>query len=330
MTSPPTATEPNSNVTIQFYPQANPRNRLWALWYFCPLIALWTLFGHLVLGFEQAWLTPLVAVSVGLAAQLGLEWMDAWGKHRPPRWTQSWGEFWGMLPPAIIPSLACAMLLYPNQRLLPVVFAVVLSIASKPLLRIPVGGGRTQHLFNPSNVAISSTLLLFPDVGFAPPYHLTENLTGQWNWIVPSLILGTGIIVHALFTGRLALCAAWIGGFIAQGLLRSWWYGTPWVAPLVPMSSAAFILFTLYMIPDPATTPKSIAGQLAFGAGNAAVYGLLQVLHIVFGLFLALTITSGLRGMVILLQQWATASAAAPRAAAPAPTLETQPATVPT
>jgi hypothetical protein len=25
--------------------------------------------------------------------------------------------------------------------------------------------------------------------------------------------------------------------------------------PLTPMTSAAFILFTLYMIPDPATTP---------------------------------------------------------------------------
>ncbi|MCY2964261.1 MAG: enediyne biosynthesis protein UnbU, partial [Planctomycetota bacterium] len=77
----------------------------------------------------------------------------------------------------------------------------------------------------------------------------------------------------------------------------------PLVATLVPMTSAAFILFTLYMIPDPATTPKSTWGQIAFGAGNAAVYGVLQVTHVVFGLFLALTITCAIRGVLIVVWQ---------------------------
>ena len=59
----------------------------------------------------------------------------------------------------------------------------------------------------------------------------------------------------------------------------------------------AFILFTLYMIPDPATTPINAWRQALFGFSVAAVYGILQVLHIVFGLFFALVIVCAIRGV---------------------------------
>lgn len=64
----------------------------------------------------------------------------------------------------------------------------------------------------------------------------------------------------------------------------------------MPMTSAAFIIFTLYMIPDPATTPLPAARQALFGMAVAAVYGVLQVMHQVFGLFFALLIVCGIRG----------------------------------
>ncbi len=179
------------------------------------------------------------------------------------------------------------MMIYPNERLWPIVFASALSIASKVLFRAPVDKG-TQHIFNPSNIGISLTLLLFPWVGLAPPYHFTENISGIWNWVLPGVILVTGIFVHGMFTGRLPLVLAWLAGFALQGLLRSWIFGIPWIVPFVPMTSAAFILFTLYMIPDPATTPLHRRGQIVFGAGVAALYGTLLVSHVVFGLFFAL------------------------------------------
>ena len=47
----------------------------------------------------------------------------------------------------------------------------------------------------------------------------------------------------------------WLVAFIIQGELRSWYFGTSWIVPLTPMTSAAYMVFTLYMIPDPATTP---------------------------------------------------------------------------
>src|SRR6185436_3269043 len=165
------------------------------------------------------------------------------------------------------------------------------------VLRAPVGDGRTQHIFNPSNFGVATTLVLFPDVSFAPPYHFTENITGLWDWVLPLIVLTTGIIIHAFFTGRLPLVAGWVGAFILQGIVRAKMFGTPFFVPLMPMTSAAFIIFTLYMIPDPATTPLKPLRQALFGISVALVYGSLQILHLVFGLFFALVIVCAIRGL---------------------------------
>jgi hypothetical protein len=291
-------------ATLYLYPQRNPRLRLFALWYFTVLITVWTIAGHTVLGFEQSWAHPLVGVAIACLTQVLLEWVDAQAHSRPLRFAGGFTSFVNFLPAAIIPGLACAMLIYPNERLWPVAFAAGLSIASKVIFRAPLGNGATQHIFNPSNLGITATLLLFPWVGLAPPYHFTENVTGVWAWALPGVILLTGIIIHALFTGRLPLVAAWLGGFLLQGLLRSWLFDIPWIVPFVPMTSAAFILFTLYMIPDPATTPLESWRQVAFGLAVAAVYGALFVLHVVFGLFLALAIVCALRGLGLHTLAW--------------------------
>src|ERR1041385_9517519 len=50
------------NTTVLFYPNKNPKLRLFALWYFTILMIVWNVLGHTVLGFEQSWATPLVAV----------------------------------------------------------------------------------------------------------------------------------------------------------------------------------------------------------------------------------------------------------------------------
>ena len=65
------------------------------------------------------------------------------------------------------------------------------------------------------------------------------------------------------------------------------------------MTSAGFILFSLYMIPDPATTPIKPIRQILFGAAVAAIYAVLFVSHIVYGLFIALALTSATRGLTL-------------------------------
>lgn len=288
---------PLFNTTVLFYPNRNPKLRLFALWYFTFLMIIWNILGHTYLGFEQSWATPVVAVMTAIGAQVLLECVDAYAKNRQLRFAGGLGPFLNFLPAAIIPGFACGMLLYPNERLWPIVFAVVVSIGSKVLLRAPVTEGHYQHVFNPSNLGVALTLLLFPQVGFAPPYHFTENITGAWSWALPVVILMTGIVIHALFTGRLPLVGAWILGFITQAVVRAWWFGTPIYVPLMPMTSAAFIVFTLYMIPDPATTPLNPMRQTIFGFAVAMVYGAIQLLHLVFGLFFALLIVCAIRGI---------------------------------
>jgi enediyne biosynthesis protein E5 len=291
----------HENTTLLFYPRHNSSLRLLALWYFASLLIVWNILGHTVLGFEQAWAHPLIGVGSALFFQILLDWVDARSHHREPRFLQGWRACADFVPPAVITGLACTMLLYPGERIWPFIFATAVSIGSKVLFRAPVGGGRTQHFYNPSNLGVTLTLLLFPWVGFAPPYHFTRNLTGEWNWVVPFVILLSGIVIHSQFTGRLPLCVAWIGGFVIQGLFRSWLYGNHWYIPLVPMTSAAFIVFTLYMVPDPATTPLNPRRQLLFGLAVALVYGILQISHVVFGLFIALALVCTLRGIWLYL-----------------------------
>jgi hypothetical protein len=303
--------------TLNFYPNRNPKLRFFALWYFTILITLWTIVGHAVLGFEQSYATPLAAVAAACMAQFLFEWIDARATGRAPRYSGGWINVVNMLPPAIIPGLACAMLLYPSQRLWPVVFASVLSIASKVLFRAPVGTNKagktiTQHIFNPSNFGITATLIAIPSVGLAPPYMFTENITGIWNWIIPGIILVAGAFVHAKFTGRFPLVAAWVTGFVLQGMIRAAVFGIPALVPLVPMTSAAFMLFTLFMIPDPATTPIEPKRQMVFGFAVALLYGLLFVNHIVFGMFIALAATSLTRGAALYVGETLTSRKAKP------------------
>jgi Na+-translocating ferredoxin:NAD+ oxidoreductase RnfD subunit len=185
-----------------------------------------------------------------------------------------------------------------------VVFAAVVAIGSKALLRVRVAGS-SRHFFNPSNFGITITLLLFPWVGIAQPYQFTENLYGIADWVLPAIIVVTGSFLNAKLTGRMPLILGWLGGFVAQAFLRSVFLDASFVAALLPMTGVAFILYTFYMVTDPATTPEGRVGQVVFGASVAATYGFLMTAHIVFGLFFALTIVSTVRGLVIWgLQLW--------------------------
>jgi hypothetical protein len=107
--------------------------------------------------------------------------------------------------------------------------------------------------------------------------------------------------LNTRFTGKVPLILGWLGGFVLQALLRSQFQGTPFVAAVLPVTGMAFLLFTFYMVTDPATTPSTLTGQLAFGAAVAAAYGLLMVSHRVFGLFFSLLVVCSIRGLGLVL-----------------------------
>lgn len=269
--------------------------RLGALRRFALAITIFNLLGHTVLGFEQAWIHPLIALATGYAMELLLEGVDARALGRKLRFEWTPGSLVDFLLPAHISSLAISMLLYPNERLLPIVFGTAAAIGSKYLFRVTYQG-RARHFFNPSNFGISVTLLTFHWVGIAPPYMFTENLRYAGDWILPALLVCTGSFLNVRFTKRWPLIASWLATFALQGALRSTTGSTTLVAALAPMTGMAFLLFTFYMVSDPSTTPSSPRGQVLFGAGVAATYGLLLASHVVFTLFLALSIVCIARG----------------------------------
>ncbi len=287
------------------------------LFRFACAITILNVLGHLWLGFEQSWATPIVALLAAYATELlGVSVLAFTQGHRPS-FLSGFEETVKLLLSAHVSGLAVAMLLYANERLWVVAFAASAAIASKYLFRgavtdragIPRG---TRHYLNPSNIGITVTLLLFPWVGIAQPYQFTENVYGIWNWILPGIVICTGTLLNAKFTGRLPLIGSWLLAFAAQALLRAWINDTPTLAGLVPMTGFAFILFTFYMVTDPATTPERTLHQILFGTAVALAYGILMQLHIVFGLFFGLTAVCVLRGMLILLSTNITARSTSP------------------
>jgi hypothetical protein len=298
-------------ATLNYYPKGNSHFRSFALWYFASLITVWTIVGHMTLGFGQSWAQPLTALGVACGAQILLEYIDAKATDRKPRYTAGAMAIAILLLPAWISGIAIGMILYTSSLLAPIAFAAALAISSKVIFRAPVGK-TTQHIFNPSNIGITGALLLFPWIGIAGASHFTENATGIWNWVVPGAILCTGVFLHAKSTGRLPMVLAWIFGFILQGLVRDLLFGLPWPVQLMPITGAPFILFTLYMIPDPATSPIDFKWQIAFGLSIAALYGLLLVLHVPYGLFLSLSLVSALRGIGLYILDFQARRSAAP------------------
>jgi Na+-translocating ferredoxin:NAD+ oxidoreductase RnfD subunit len=278
--------------------------RLAALRRFATAITLLNVLGHTVLGFEQSLAQPIVSLLTAYSTELLFEWIESRRLRRRPRFLGPGTTFVDFLLSAHITGLAVAMLLYANDRLLPIAFAAAVAIASKHVFRVGTNGFR-RHFFNPSNLGITATLLAFPWVGIAQPYMFTENLAGGWDWFLPAVIVCSGSFLNGKLTKRLPLIGTWLAAFVLQATVRHFLFGNLFPASLNPMTGVAFLLFTFYMVTDPATTPSSARGQMAFGAAVAAAYGTLMAFHIVFGLFFGLSIVCAGRGALLYLRSLA-------------------------
>ncbi len=288
-------------------------DRLGGLRRFAIAITVFNILGHTVFGFEQAWIQPFVSVFTAYVCEIWFELVECYVHGRKPRFlgdqkNAGWRNMVDFLLSAHITGLACGMLLYSNSRLMPIVFASAIAITSKAIVRVAMEKGN-RHFLNPSNFGITLTLLLFPWVAISPPYHFTENIHGWGSWILPAVIVVSGSFLNIRFTKRISLVLGWVGGFLAQAIVRNLVFGTPLTAALLPMTGVAFVLFTFYMVTDPATTPCMPRGQFLFGALVAITYGFLVTAHVVFGFFFALTLVSLARGITLYAQKYLTTTA---------------------
>jgi hypothetical protein len=272
--------------------------RYLALRNFAISISAFNIFGYTMLGFEQPWLWPFLAIATGYTTDIVFEIISAWAERRQPgfrgRGPRGLMEF---LLPAHITALACNMLLYANNQFWPVMFAVIISVSQKHFLRAPIKG-RFRHFMNPSNFGISVSLLLFGSwVSIAPPYQFTEWANSYWRIMIPLIILTSGTVLNAMLTRKIPLIVGWMGAFMIQAFLRHLLWGVQLNTALSAMTGVAFVLFTNYMITDPGTSPSSPRAQFMFGSSVAIVYAFLMEFNIVYTLFFATSIVCAFRGI---------------------------------
>jgi enediyne biosynthesis protein E5 len=268
---------------------------------FAVSITVLTVAGHLFLGFEQSYAQPIVALAAAYSTQLVLEW--AWSERRRPRFAGGVGPLVDFLLSAHITALSLAMLLYYNDRLWVVAFASALAIASKTLFRLPTGSG-TRHFLNPSNFALTATLLLFPSVGLAMPWQYTAGLSDVGDWILLAVVFSFGSLLNIKYTRRIGVVVGFLAGFAAQAVARWLFLDASLAGALMPATGVPAMIFTFYMVPDPATTPKRAGGQLLFGASIAVCYLGFMVAHVAFGLFYGLTVVCAARGIGLAFLAW--------------------------
>jgi hypothetical protein len=279
-------------------PRHNPKVII-ALRRFAISISIFNIAGYLFLGFEQPWAWPFVALATGYTTELVLEVIGARAEHRAPRFLG--GGLKGLinfLLPAHITSLALNMLIYVNDRIWVMMFAVTVAVSTKWILRAPVRGN-LRHYMNPSNFGILMVLVLFPWGSIAPPYHFTEHINSVGGWILVGVIIASGTLLNAKLTNRMWLIAGWLSFFALQAVLRGVLFDTAIPSALSVMTGVAFVLYTNYMVTDPGTTPSKPVPQFAFGAGVALFYGLFMVAHIAYGLFFATAIVCLIRGLFL-------------------------------
>jgi hypothetical protein len=330
----------NTESAPKHQKQPNRDPRYLALRNFALSISVFNVLGYTLLGFEQPWLWPILAVLAAYATEIVFELISAWANRRGPRFRGNGARgLYEFLLPTHITALAVNMLLFANDQFWPVLVGVVAGVSAKHVLQAPING-RMRHYMNPSNFGISLVLLCFGSwVSIAPPYEFTENANGFFRIMIPLVIATAGTVINGVLTRRVPLIVGWMGGFAIQAFVRHAVWGVSLYSALGPMTGVAFVLFTNYMITDPGTTPSKGRNQFVFGGAVAFVYAVLMQFGVVYTLFFATAIVCAGRGLL----WWglhlagrrrerkasAVAVAAAPPAAEPAAAPASPPAAVP-
>jgi hypothetical protein len=273
--------------------------RIKALKRFALSITLLNIVGHTFLGFETSVLQVIVAVATTYSLELLLQALDDWSHGRPLAFMgKGFGGLVIFLLPAHITGFAISMLLFAHDELLPYVLAATAAITSKAIFTVNVRG-KPRHFLNPSNMGLVGSILIYKKIGLAAPYEFTEHLSGALYVFLPCFILYTGSLLNGKLTKRMPLILSWAGAFIAQAVVRHFLFDTWLPASLAPITGVPFVIFSFYMVTDPATSPNSTRGQIIFGVSLGAIYGILMVLHQPFTLIVSLLILCIIRGAVL-------------------------------
>jgi Na+-transporting NADH:ubiquinone oxidoreductase subunit NqrB len=157
----------------------------------------------------------------------------------------------------LITGLSLSLLLRADEPWLHAAAAAI-AIASKFVLRID-----GKHIWNPAGFAIVALLLTSSGVWISP---------GQWGtalWFAALVAFLAILVLHAARRADIALF--FLGSHAALLLARALWLGDPLVIPLHQLQSGSLLIFALFMISDPRTSPDSRLGRFLFAFAVAAL-----------------------------------------------------------
>jgi Na+-transporting NADH:ubiquinone oxidoreductase subunit NqrB len=156
------------------------------------------------------------------------------------------------LQSAYISGLSLTLLTRPQGNALwPFAIGAFLAISSKYVLRY-----RDQHLWNPTNFAISALLLAAPSK--------VAVLSHQFgNDLATNLVIWAFGLLIAKRVGVLHITLTYVASFLVLNGLRALALGQPLFPELAPITGPMYQLFVFFMITDPRTVVKGRRRQMA-------------------------------------------------------------------
>jgi len=175
------------------------------------------------------------------------------------------------------------LLLCDSPAVWPYPLAAALAILSKHFIRV---GDR--HIFNPVNFGLVVVILFFSsDV---------TVVAARWGGSAIGLaaVACLGVLV-AFKAKRIILCATYVAAYLgSEAAFAAFGIGDFSLA-LALVSSAAFQLFTFFMISDPMTTPGGRRRQVLYAIALVVLEQMFRVLGSKSAPFFALFLLSGIR-----------------------------------
>lgn len=234
--------------------------------------------------FDNRFLPPILITCILLGAQLGFGILESYPKTILAIVSSILAELvlgrlllgkWPHLASAYITGISVGILIR-SPEFWPYALCSLISIASKYTIR-----WRGRHLWNPSNLGVSTMLFLAPAT--------VATLSVQWdNRLWAMLVIWTlgSVIIWRL--KRFHICATYVAAFFAFSFVRSAISGNPWAAEVAPITGPMYQLFVFFMITDPKTTVRNRTGQCVTVFAVAAVEAILRLNRVIHAPYYAL------------------------------------------
>jgi len=228
------ATAAKRNALVRWWERANKIDPRYLIAFLITLVLVAAQLRYHMLGSYDR---LALALGICLATEALLSWFDR-------------GRVVNLLS-AYISGISLTLLIKPQGGALwPFALGGVLAISSKYVLRY-----RDNHLWNPTNFAIASLLLLAPDRVSVLSHQFGNDLT-------TNLVIWIFGLVIAARVGVLHITLTYVVSFLLLNTLRATVLGQPVLPEIAPITGPMYQLFVFFMITDPRTVVRGRRRQI--------------------------------------------------------------------